>query len=246
MNYMTEILAFNDWLGWNQISTSAVVLWYALLYINNKQRWESDFPATIDMLKILTKLQRNAIYDARNALKQKGLITFQTQGGNKPAIYHIVSLASYKQTQKDTQEHTQEHTQKDTQKDTQEHTHPYIYKQNETKQNIEDETAREDLPDLYDPNLAQVVQHFESVIGYSIPRPAVSAVMEWLKTMPADLICAAIDEAVKANARNWNYAAACLRNWQKEGIRTAGELKAKQAGRESKVEKRVFLRPDDY
>lgn len=225
MNYIAEILAFNDWLGWNQISTPAVVLWYALLYINNKQRWVSDFPASIDMLKILTKLQRKAIYDARNVLKQKGLITFQQQGGNKPAIYHMISLVYLKETQKVTQTVTQDVTQEGTQ----DVTHPYIYKQNETKQNIEEETAREDFSFMYDQNLAQVARHFESVIGYSIPRPAVSAVMEWLKTMPPELICAALDEAAMANAKNWKYAAVCLRDWNAKGIRTLDALKSLQA-----------------
>ena len=51
MNYITEILAFYDWLESNRLSTSAVALWHALMAINNKCKWEPDFSASIDTLK---------------------------------------------------------------------------------------------------------------------------------------------------------------------------------------------------
>lgn len=124
MNYLSEILAFYNWLEMNPMPASAIDLWHALLYTANKSGWASEFSAPISILKIRTGLNKDAIYRARNTLTQMGLIEYRTRGGNQSAVYKLYSIASLKTTQTATQPATQTATQTAT-----------INKLNKTKQN---------------------------------------------------------------------------------------------------------------
>ena len=108
MNYLSEILAFYNWLEMNPMPASAIDLWHALLYTANKSGWASEFSAPISILKIRTGLNKDAIYRARNTLTQMGLIEYRTRGGNQSAVYKLYSIASVKPTQGTTQTATQE------------------------------------------------------------------------------------------------------------------------------------------
>ena len=108
MNYLSEILAFYNWLEMNPMPASAIDLWHALLYTANKSGWASEFSAPISILKIRTGLNKDAIYRARNTLTQMGLIEYRTRGGNQSAVYKLYSIASVKPTQGATQTATQE------------------------------------------------------------------------------------------------------------------------------------------
>lgn len=108
MNYLSEILAFYNWLEMNPMPASAIDLWHALLYTANKSGWASEFSAPISILKIRTGLNKDAIYRARNTLTQMGLIEYRTRGGNQSAVYKLYSIVSVKPTQGATQTATQE------------------------------------------------------------------------------------------------------------------------------------------
>ena len=226
MNYITEILAFYDWLESNRLSTSAVALWHALMAINNKCKWEPDFSASIDTLKWRTGCSRDAIYRARNTLRQKGRITFTEKSGNQSARYAIIPFASGltvgNATQSATQTATQGATQSATQSATQTATHPYIYKQNETKQ---DSSGGSIARAMYDQSLADLMAYYEDNTGSAAPRSVGQAIFQWRERMPDDLIRAAIDTAAKAG-KNWNYAEGCLKRWERDGIRTLAALQA--------------------
>ena len=128
MNYILEIKAFYDWLEVNQLSTSAIALWHALMHIANKTGWQDTFTVAIVVLSTKTGLEKQAIYRARAMLQNKGLISFKTRTGNQSAMYQIHSFASFKETQSNTQSDTLADTQSNTLADT-------INKQNKTKQN---------------------------------------------------------------------------------------------------------------
>ncbi len=132
MNYILEMKAFYDWLEVNQLSTSAIVLWHALMHIANKTGWQDTFTVAVEVLSTKTGLEKQAIYRARAMLQNKGLISFQTRKGNQATIYQMHSFVSFKETQNNTQSDTQTDTQSDTQANTQSDT---INKQNKTKQN---------------------------------------------------------------------------------------------------------------
>lgn len=128
MNYILEIKAFYDWLEVNQLSTAGIVLWHALMHIANKTGWQDNFTVAIAVLEIKTGLQKKAIINARNNLKQAGLIDFTSRTGNKSAIYKMNSFVVLKETQTEPQKGTQIGTQTEPQKGT-------INKQDKIKQN---------------------------------------------------------------------------------------------------------------
>lgn len=104
MNYILEVKAFYDWLETNQISTSSIVVWHALMHIANKTGWKDTFAVAISVLSTKTGLKKQAIENARDILQRKGRITFKKGKGNQSAVYKIISFASLKDTQEDTQE----------------------------------------------------------------------------------------------------------------------------------------------
>lgn len=90
MNYIREINAFYDWLETNTISDSAISLWHALMHINNKSGWKTEFAVAISTLETKTGLKKDAVIRARNRLQQVGRITFKSRNGQQSAIYTIV------------------------------------------------------------------------------------------------------------------------------------------------------------
>ncbi|WP_458414550.1 DnaD domain protein [Schinkia sp. CFF1] len=90
MNYIKEINAFYDWLETNSISTSAIVLWHALMAINNKCGWIPEFTVATSVLEVKTGLNRRTIERARNELKQKNRINWNSRKGNQSALYKLV------------------------------------------------------------------------------------------------------------------------------------------------------------
>lgn len=78
MDYIRQILAFDDYLMYNQgLSSGQIALWRALMSINNKARWSEWFTASNQTLETLSGLSRQGINKNRNILKQLGLIDFR-------------------------------------------------------------------------------------------------------------------------------------------------------------------------
>lgn len=133
MNYISEIRAFYDWVEYQDVSTNEIVLWHALMSICNKTHWQDSFTVAISTLNLKTRLSRQAIYKARNKLRQLNRIDFKERRGNQSTVYQIIPFVSTTETQSDTQMDTQSNTQLYTQMDTQ-GLHINKHKQDETKQ----------------------------------------------------------------------------------------------------------------
>ncbi len=104
MDYIKQILAFDDYLMYNQgLSSGQIALWRALMSINNKTRWSEWFTASNQTLETLAGLSRQGINKNRNVLKQLGLIDFQTNG-RKATSYHICKLYTSDSVQESLQE----------------------------------------------------------------------------------------------------------------------------------------------
>lgn len=97
MNYLKEIIAFYDYKDMNRLSAGQNALWYALMAINNKAGWKEWFTATNKCLENQTGLSQKGVYNAREALKEKGLIDFK-KGGHNAAKYRIKSLLLFEET----------------------------------------------------------------------------------------------------------------------------------------------------
>ena len=105
MNYMAEIKAFYDLVQVKQLSTGQIALWHALMHINNKCAWIEWFTVPNLTLELHTGLSRKGIYNARNTLKQYGIIDFKNNG-TKATSYKMISLLN--NTQVSTQRNTQD------------------------------------------------------------------------------------------------------------------------------------------
>lgn len=93
MNYLVQILEFNERMQFNPLSSGQIALWYGLMYINNKCVWKEWFTAPTKILETYTGLSRGGIESARNALKQLGFIDFKSNG-KKATSYNLTILTS--------------------------------------------------------------------------------------------------------------------------------------------------------
>ena len=98
MNYIVEINNFYDWLETNPVSDSSIVLWHALMHINNKCGWKSEFPVAISVLQLKTGLSKSSIERSRIALMNAGRINFTSRAGQKSAVYRMFALHGDAQT----------------------------------------------------------------------------------------------------------------------------------------------------
>lgn len=93
MNYIKLLNSFYDRLETNSLSTSAIALWHALVHINNKAGWRSEFTVAVSVLRIKSGLSEKSVTNARNELNQKGYIDFKSRKGNQSAIYQLIDLS---------------------------------------------------------------------------------------------------------------------------------------------------------
>ena len=87
-----------------------------------------------------------------------------------------------------------------------------------------------------DSDLAEIVQHFEQVVGI-FPRSALDKLQRWREVYPAEIIRAAIDEAAENNVRKWRYVDGVLKGWQADGVRTLGDVEARREARKKPEER---------
>ena len=81
-----------------------------------------------------------------------------------------------------------------------------------------------------DSGLAEIVQHFQEVIG-TFPRSALDKLQRWRGIYSVEIIRAAIDEAAENNVRKWRYVDGVLKGWQADGVRTLGDVQARREAR---------------
>ena len=79
-------------------------------------------------------------------------------------------------------------------------------------------------------DLAEIVQHFQRVIG-ELPPSAFDKLQRWREVYPAEIIRAAFDEAAESGHRSWKYVDGILKGWQADGVRTLGDVEARREAR---------------
>lgn len=77
-----------------------------------------------------------------------------------------------------------------------------------------------------DPGLAQLVHTFEDNLG-GFPPAAREDLLEWREIFADDLIMMAIKKAALAGVRKWSYVNGILKAWKKEGVKTLGDVQAR-------------------
>lgn len=81
-----------------------------------------------------------------------------------------------------------------------------------------------------DSDLAEIVQHFQRVIG-ELPPSAFDKLQRWREVYPAEIVCKAFDEAAESGHRSWKYVDSILKGWQADGVRTLGDVEARREAR---------------
>lgn len=77
-----------------------------------------------------------------------------------------------------------------------------------------------------DPGLAEIIQSFEDNIG-SFPPAAKESLLQWRQVFTDDLILLAIKKAALSGVRRWNYVNGILKAWKNEGVKTLGDVQAR-------------------
>ena len=94
LNYLAEILAFEQWLETHYLPILPQLLWYKMLYLCNRSGW-SEW-VTVDNLRLMaaTQMSREAtLIKARDELIKAGLIEYQKGKKGSPNRYRMISIA---------------------------------------------------------------------------------------------------------------------------------------------------------
>ena len=81
-----------------------------------------------------------------------------------------------------------------------------------------------------DAGLAEIIGSYEENIG-SFPPAARDALMDWREIFADDLILLAIKKAALSGVRKWNYINGILKSWKNEGVKTLGDVHARDQRR---------------
>lgn len=199
MNYIKQINTFYKLIQDNPLSSNAQCLYNYLLNKCSELGWKSEFSVSNLIVCGFTSLSRQALDRARNELIQKGYLKYKKGYSNQAGKYLIVSF--------DTQSDTQDNTQSDTQGG---HKVSTLNKLKETKQNKN--ISMQSVIDFYDKNINLITPfEFQKLQDFS--------------NMEPELIIFAMQKAVTANKRNFNYIDGILKNWKTKGISTLIQAK---------------------
>lgn len=92
------------------------------------------------------------------------------------------------------------------------------------------ERVRDNGSPAVDAGLAEIIGSYEANIG-SFPPAARNALMDWREVFADDLILLAIKKAALSGVRKWNYINGILKTWKNEGVKTLGDVQARDQRR---------------
>lgn len=94
MNYLLELRAFHDRLESGGLSAPAIALWYAVMHVANRSGWKRELPIAASALALHAGLSPSGVKRAREALRQAGLLSWRTRGGNRASVYTLISATA--------------------------------------------------------------------------------------------------------------------------------------------------------
>lgn len=103
-------------------------------------------------------------------------------------------------------------------------------KENKMKKKMQKEPPAAAADSRTDVELAKIVRHYQQAVG-DFPRSALDKLQKWRQVFPADVLCAAFDEAAENGHRSWKYVDGILNGWQADGVRTLGDVEARREAR---------------
>lgn len=96
---------------------------------------------------------------------------------------------------------------------------------------VDVDVVKRDNTAAVDMELSKIVQHYQRAIG-DFPRSALEKLQKWRQEYSTEMILLAIDKAAEAGKRSWSYINGILSGWQRDGIRTPGDVAANEQRRQ--------------
>lgn len=93
------------------------------------------------------------------------------------------------------------------------------------------DVVKRDNTAAVDMELSKIVQHYQRAIG-DFPRSALEKLQKLRQEYSTEMILLAIDKAAEAGKRSWNYINGILSGWQRDRIRTPGDVAANEQHRQ--------------
>lgn len=93
------------------------------------------------------------------------------------------------------------------------------------------DVVKRDNTAAVDMELSKIVQHYQQAVG-DFPRSALDKLQKWRQEYSTEMILLAINKAAESGKRSWNYINGILSNWQRDGIRTPGDVSANEQRRQ--------------
>ncbi|TDQ35247.1 DnaD domain-containing protein [Aureibacillus halotolerans] len=221
MKFFNQRNAFYDRLEGNQLSSSAISLWYALMYTNDKAGWTDEFSVAASVLSLRAGVSVRTLSTARNELKQKGLIDFKSRKGNQAAIYTILDLcANIARNPSDNASNKRSDNASDSPS-------TLLQENREEEKRKEGEDVRENSFTFYEKNFGVLNPFISESIG------------KWCDDLTDEHVVEALEITLKNNKNSFRYAEAILREWQSLNLLTIEDVRTheshKNQGRKGKA-----------
>ena len=232
MNYAREALALIDRMIARPLTAHEIALWHALAAISARCGKSEGLSVPMDLLKVYTGSSKDSVERARNGLKTKGLIDWQSQRGRKAPLYTIYSVAEQIAAQS-TPQHTPQHTSQPAPL----YTTATINSSSNIRAQIAAQStpqpapqstpqpAAQTLPLLTQEEADALQREMDDVLeaAAEIGIPQSASDLNHANRLVADYSGAWVREAIRragtggASTRSWRYVAAILRRWRERG-----------------------------
>lgn len=265
MNYRSELSAFHDCLEKWDLSSCEISLWHALWDVAMICGSTDSLSVAASTLAFRTGFQKKSIERARKRLSDCGIIRYKSRGGNKSAVYDLISLVRYTDAQSDPQSIPHDGAQTIPQADPQ--TTPIYttttvnsssYIKRHTDAQSDPQTIPQDTPQPFmtDAEAFALQAAMDDVLtaAANIGIPQNASDIDEANALIADYSAPWVLEAVRragkgpANVHCWRYVRGTLRNWRNRGgiDEEGATAQTAQGDRETREEQERKRREEEH
>lgn len=233
MNYIKEINAFYDWLELNDVSPSAINLWYALMHINNKSGWASSFTVAESVLCVKTGLSDRTLRKVRNELKQLGRIDFASRKGKAPK--YTINSFMRSENNAEPEQRSEEFSEVSSGLGSEVSSAPSSevssalvkHKQNINKRAAEEDARKENPFEIYEQN-------------FGILKPILrDRFIDWCKDLGDEIVIAGMRLAAQKGGRTFDYIEKIWQEWFEAGLETIDQVRVHELEKKNRNKSNV-------
>lgn len=242
MNYIKELNAFRDWLFFHRLPANAIALWHALIMINNKLGWKKTFKVPCSTIETLSGLNKQRLYEARKALAETGLISYEAGSIGEAAVYQIVPFMNDKDTNESVESEEEDHQPNNTKENADQISTDELVafqKPDKSRDQTSDQSRYHDR-DKVRPIIKQKQKQKRRRGSASEDNPFVvyeqnfgilkpinrDSLIAWCNDLGDDVVIHAIEKATKYGGRTFAYLEGILREYAQAKISSIEEVKA--------------------